>query len=55
MAHIGWKKLVAELIKRGYSEDAANRIAWSICVKKYGKAKCIEMAQRARKKKAKKS
>jgi len=53
MAHIGWDKLVAELMKKGYSEEAANRIAWSICVKKYGKAKCIAMAQAARKKKGK--
>ncbi|MCD6177380.1 MAG: hypothetical protein J7K29_06045 [Candidatus Cloacimonetes bacterium] len=53
MAHIGWDKLVAELMKKGYSEEAANKIAWSICVKKYGKQRCIAMAQSARKKKNK--
>jgi len=53
VARMGWDKLVAELMKKGYSEEAANKIAWSICVKKYGKAKCIAMARAARKKKSK--
>lgn len=54
MAHIGWDELVKQLMEKGYSEDQANRIAYAICVKKYGKDKCLAKAQRARKQAEKK-
>jgi len=54
MARIGFKKLVQKLQRKGYSKKSAQRIAYSIGVKKYGKQGMIKKAVAGRKKKRRK-
>ena len=50
MAKSKFNKLVGQLKKKGYSQSSAQKIAYSIGVKKYGKAGMARKAAAARKK-----